>query len=163
MSSFLRLASLSAFWLAFCFTAPQVPLMAESMNNGLGPSVSSQSAGLPLSSLSAELLTTLDDLRRSYPKLLEESESLKNQVAELSWQLTALSAESEIWEAESKRLTDSLNSLIAQFEDYRSVSQSRAMLDGQAVNEARGALPWAWAGGIAIGFAIGWSASTLLQ
>ena len=132
------LASLSAFWLAFYFTAPQVPLMGQSTNNGPGPSVYSQSAPWSPARLSAELLSTLKDLKEAYPKLMEESESLRAQVSELSGQLTALSQESVTWEAESKRLTDSLRSLTKQFEDYRAAAQARAMLDAKAIAEARG-------------------------
>lgn len=109
-----------------------------------------------MSSLSAELLRTLTDLRASYPALIEESQSLRARLEELSLRLTSLSSESENWEAESKELSASLRSLTQEFEDYRAATRKRAELDAKAIDEARGAALWWAVGGASAGFVVGW-------
>lgn len=146
------------FWLAFFLALPQVPLTAQSTSNGPGPSESRPSVELSLSKVSSELVTTLRDLTEKYPKAIEESESLREQVKSLSGQVSELSSSSESWEADSKRLTGLVKSLTTQFEDYQKASEAKAEIDAQAIDEARAdrdearsILPWAGVGGAIIG------------
>lgn len=150
-------------WLVFWFVVLLsggflVHIYAQEQSTNSEPAPPSESQSVPRSpaSLSAELLQTLNDLRASSPELIKESQSLREQVEQLEKQLIALSSESANWEAESKRLTDSLKSLTKQFEDYREAVSKREVLDQKAIDEARGAVFWWATGSAAVSFVLAW-------
>ena len=118
------------------FTGAPV-LTAQSMPAGPLPNASRPSEALSLSKVSAELLVRLEALLASSETALNESESLRREVAMLRLKLTALSSESENWRKDSEALSNSLDSLTKEFEDYRTAAADRARLDQVAVDQAR--------------------------
>jgi len=154
-SSWARLAS---FWLVFCFTLVQVPLMAQPTTPG--PVLQD---GKPLSAMDFD--EALKQLRSMLETSLQDSLMLKSEAEDLrtaleSWQAEAVKLSSELTalRKDSEELSNSLTDSLKREAALKEASEEQDRIDAQAIKEARIARDearvwnlWAWIGGATAG------------
>lgn len=154
----LHWARVASFWLVFCFTLVQVPLMAQSTTQG---PVSQD--GKPLSAM--DLDEALKTARNEVFNSLLTFEQARNEAEiwrldSLKWQTEALRLSFDLTRVtrDSEGLSKSLTESLKREADLKLASDRQDEIDAKAIkearqerDEARATLPWVGVGGAILG------------